>query len=78
MVFGWRNIMDKKFLKQLKKDSEAFEAMRNEPPFPATDILEELMPLLGEYFEAVFEFNGKEITASFLNGEKIILKAEQV
>ncbi len=70
--------MDKKFLKHLKEDSELYEVLKNEPHFPATDLLKELEPLLNDYFEAQFEFNGREIVAVFLNGQKIRISAEEI
>ncbi len=53
--------MDKKFLKKLQEDSEAFEEIRNEPPFPASDLIEEIESLLDDYFEAINEREGQTV-----------------
>ena len=48
---------------------------RLEPPFTAHDFLEELLPLLKEYFVANFHTAEEEnaVTVRFLNGQQFII-----
>lgn len=70
--------MDKRFLKKLQEENEAFEVIRNELPFPASDLIEEIAPLLDDYFEGIFELDEKAITATFPNGQKFRIIAEEI
>ncbi len=56
----------------------AIKAAENEAQFNAQSILEELTPLIKDYFIAETESNGKEINISFLNGQKFRICAEEI
>lgn len=70
--------MNKKFLKKLREESAAYEELKNEPPFKGEEFVEEIQPLLGDYFEGEFEFNGKVVVCKFANGQTFHLKAEEI
>ena len=67
--------------KNLKNKSEAKtegEELRKEAPFSAESFTEEISLLLSDYFRGNFVFDGKAVTCSFENGQKFILKAEEI
>ena len=70
--------MNKKFLKKLREESVAYEELKNEPPFKGEELVEEIQPLLDDYFEGEFEFNGKVVVCKFANGQVFHLKAEEI
>lgn len=70
--------MDKKFLKKLKEDSDAYEELRNEPPFKGEELVEEILPVVGDYFKGEFELDGNAIICKFANGQTFRLKAEEI
>ncbi len=70
--------MDKKFLKKLREEKEAYDELKNEPPFKGEEFAEEIAPLLDDYFEGEFQFDGKEVVCKFANGQTFLLKAEEV
>lgn len=70
--------MNKKFLKKLKEDSVLYEELKNEPPFKGEEFAEEIAPLLDDYFEGEFKFDGKAVVCKFANGQTFHLKAEEI
>ena len=56
----------------------ALKAAREEKPFPASDIIEELAPLLSNYFEGNFIQTKDKIIMSFYNGQKFELTVSEV
>ena len=62
--------MDKKYFKLLREEKEAFDAFLNEPPFPASEFAEEILPVIGDYFVGEFKLDGQDIICSFPNGQK--------
>ncbi len=53
------------------------ELIKNEQPVTAKDLLEEIKPLLEDYFIGDISFDGKVIVYTLPNGQKFILKAEE-
>ncbi len=53
------------------------ELIKNEQPITAKDLLEEIKPLLEDYFIGDISFDGKVIVYTLPNGQKFILKAEE-
>lgn len=49
-----------------------------EKPFPASDIIEELAPLLSDYFEGDFIQTKDKILMTFCNGQKFELTISEV
>lgn len=70
--------MDKKFKKKLVEEMVSFEELKNEPHFSAADFTQEISLLLDDYFRGEFTFDGNVVNCKFANGQKFILKAEQV
>ncbi|MCM1438351.1 MAG: hypothetical protein NC131_03960 [Roseburia sp.] len=70
--------MDKNFKKKLTEEMESYEELKNEPRFSATDFTQEIFLLLDDYFRGEFIFDGKEIKCTFGNGQKFILKADEI
>lgn len=54
------------------------ELAKNEPPFPADDLLREIAPLLEDYFVAEVGEKGHAVTLRFPNGQKFKLTAEEI
>lgn len=50
----------------------------NEKLFPAAEFLEEILPLLNDYFKGDFILVNGEVRCTFLNGQKIKLTAEVI
>ncbi len=53
------------------------ELIKHEQPVTAKDLLEEIKPLLEDYFIGDISFDGKGIVYTLPNGQKFILKAEE-
>lgn len=49
---------------------------KNEKPVKAEAILEEIYPLMEEYFLGVMNFDGHYISYTLPNGQRIIISAE--
>lgn len=58
--------------------SAALKAALEEKPFCASDLIEELAPLLSDYFEGNFERVNDKITMSFYNGQKFELTVSEI
>ncbi len=56
----------------------ALEAAYNEEPFSASDLIEEIAPLLADYFEGDFLQREGKIVMSFYNGQKFRLAISKV
>ncbi|MBD5583903.1 MAG: hypothetical protein HDQ88_02390 [Clostridia bacterium] len=56
----------------------ALNEAKNEKHFNAQNLLEEITPLIKDYFIAELDFDGKAINLSFLNGQKFRICAEEV
>lgn len=55
------------------------EELRNEKPFSAESFTQEVSLVLNNYFRgAEFVFDGKVVNCKFGNGQKFILKAEEI
>ena len=59
-----------------QKHSGEYEAAKNEKPFTAESLTEEILPLLGDYFVAEFKKDGNVIIAEFPNGQTFKIKTE--
>lgn len=70
--------MDKKYIKLLKEEKDAYESLRNEPPFPASELTQEIFPLLSDYFEGEFTFDGQAIICAFPNGQRFSIAAREI
>lgn len=55
-----------------------FEDAKTEPPFPASDLLQEIAPLLVDYFVAEPETQENALVLKFPNGQKFRLSAEEI
>ena len=53
------------------------EMAKKEPLVAAKDVLEEIYPLLGDYFEGNIKMDSRDIFYSMPNGQKIILSAKR-
>ena len=53
------------------------ETAKKEPPVAAKNLLEEIYPLLGDYFEGDISMESRGIFYSMPNGQKFILKFEE-
>lgn len=51
---------------------------KNEAPFPASDLLQEIAPLLEDYFVAEPETEEHALILKFPNGQKFRLSAEEI
>ncbi len=51
------------------------EMAKKEPLVAAKDVLEEIYPLLGDYFEGNIKMDSRDIFYSMPNGQKIIISA---
>ncbi|MDE6274596.1 MAG: hypothetical protein K2L87_06075 [Clostridiales bacterium] len=69
--------MEKQYVKKAEK-VEAENAAKKEEPFPASQLLQEIAPLLEDYFVGEVRCDEEGIALSFLNGQKFLLKAEAV
>ena len=70
--------MDKKFKKRLVEEMENYEELKNEPRFSAADFTQEIAPLISDYFRGELVFDGTNIKCSFANGQKFVLKVEEI
>lgn len=70
--------MDDKFKKLLKEGKEEFEEYSNETHFEASSFVEEILPLLGDYFVGDFKLDGNGIICTFANGQIIRLSATEI
>lgn len=53
--------------------------LKEEAPFSAESFTEEVSLLLNDYFRGgEFSFDGKVVNCKFANGQKFILKAEEM
>lgn len=52
------------------------EMAKKEPPVAAKDLLEEIYPLLGGYFEGNISMENRGIFYSMSNGQKFIISAK--
>lgn len=55
----------------------ALAAAKNEAPFPADSLLQEIVPLLEEYFIGEFAYSDGAISLSFPNGQTFLLTAQE-
>lgn len=51
---------------------------KNEKPIAAEELLEEIFPLLEDYFLGTISFDKNVITYNLPNGQNIIIRAEAV
>ena len=70
--------MKKALNKNTNKKGTVLKAAREEKFFPASDIIEELLPLLSDYFEGKFLKTKDKILMSFYNGQKFELTITEV
>lgn len=70
--------MRNQFKKFLKKDNRMEEELKNEPRFADYEFIEELLPLLGDYFYGNFKLKGNDIICAFPNGQTIKLSAVEI
>jgi len=54
-----------------------YDLAKKEPPVAANELLEEIAPLLSDYFEGDISLTIFGIAYSLPNGQKFILKAEE-
>ena len=59
-------------------EREAIILAQQEKPFKAEDILQEIKPILEEYFIGKIELAGGELNLLFLNGQKICLTVRSI
>ncbi len=52
------------------------EMAKKEPPVAAKDLLEEIYPLLGDYFEGNIKMDSRDIFYSMPNEQKFIISAK--
>ena len=52
------------------------EMEKKEPPVAVKDLLEEIYPLLGDYFEGDISMESRGIFYSMPNGQKFIISAK--
>ena len=52
------------------------EFAKNEPDIEATQLLEEILPVLQDYFEGLIYFNGKVINYLLPNGQNFVIRAK--
>lgn len=69
--------MDKKFKKQINEEKSIFDELEKEPHFEVKEFIEEIFPLLEDYFIAGFKIEGNSIICSFANGQTIKLTATE-
>lgn len=70
--------MKKQLIYFTNEKDAAFKAAHEEKPFPASDILEEIAPLLSDYFEGNFVRTQDKIVMSFYNGQKFDLTISEI
>lgn len=56
-----------------KEKNTTFKDAFEEKPFLASNLIEELIPLLSDYFEGDFSNSDDKIMMSFYNGQKFVL-----
>lgn len=52
------------------------EIEKNEPPVREEELMQEILPLLEDYFIGEFSLNGKEILYRLPNGQRLIITAQ--
>lgn len=65
-------------LVKTKEKDALFKLAKDEPPFPADDLLQEIAPLLEECFVAQLGMRAHAITLFFPNGQKFKLTAQEI
>lgn len=60
-----------------EEHDELYAIAKGEPPFPAEELLQELSPLLEDYFIAAIKTETNAIEMIFPNGQKFRLTAEE-
>ncbi len=65
-------------LTRTKEKNALFKLAKDEPRFPADELLQELAPLLEEYFVAELGMRAHAITLFFPNGQKFKLTAQDI
>ncbi len=61
----------------MKNEKEIFEEVaKNEKPITAGELLEEITPLLDDYFIGKILFDGQNVFYTLPNGQKFAIKAE--
>lgn len=65
-------------LTRTKEKNALFKLAKNEPRFPAGDLLQEIAPLLEDYFVAEVGMGARTITLFFPNGQKFKLTAQDI
>lgn len=70
--------MDKDIKKLLKEEKKKFDELINESRINPTDFIEEILPLLADYFVGNFALDGNSIICTFANGQVIRLSASDV
>ncbi len=65
-------------MKNERKTFTEEELAKNEPPVTGNDLLEEIRPLLDDYFIGEIFFDGNTVTYRLPNGQKFRIKAETV
>ena len=61
-----------------KEKNALVKSAKNEPRFPADDLLQEIAPLLEDYFVAELGMRAHAITLFFPNGQKFKLTAQEI
>lgn len=61
-----------------KLTDEETEELVNEPKFSRSTLLQEIEPLLKEYFICIVDHSEEVITMSFLNGQKFAVTANEI
>ena len=70
--------MEKQTSESTHEKNVALKAAYLEKPFPASDIIEELAPLLSDYFEGDFIKTKDNIIMLFHNGQKFELSVSEI
>lgn len=70
--------MKKQPFHSVKENNAALKAACEEKPFPASDLLEEIAPLLTDYFEGNVIQKKDKIILSFCNGQKFELTISEI
>lgn len=70
--------MDDKYKKLLQEEKERVDLLKNEPHFEVSSFVEEILPLLADYFVGEFAFKENAIICSFANGQTVRLAATEV
>ncbi|MDE7296861.1 MAG: hypothetical protein K2N84_06295 [Clostridia bacterium] len=65
-------------LTRTKEKNALYALAKDEPPFPADDLLQEIAPLLEDYFVAQVGMGTHSVTLFFPNGQKLKLTAQVI